>query len=108
MNDWVQIAGWVFLHFLWQGSVLAIVAAGGAAILSPRSSSLRYVVACLALAAMLAAPLLTALRARVRIVARDLRVRIDPCRRRLPDRRTARNIRVPSALLRRCSQRPRA
>ena len=27
MNEWVQIAGWVLLHFLWQGSLLAIVAA---------------------------------------------------------------------------------
>jgi beta-lactamase regulating signal transducer with metallopeptidase domain len=60
MNDWVQIAGWVLLHFLWQGSVLAIVAVAALRLCRPGSSNLRYVVACLALGAMLAAPLLTA------------------------------------------------
>lgn len=60
MNEWVQVAGWVLLHFLWQGSVLAIVAAAALRFCRLGSSNIRYVVACLALAAMLAAPLLTA------------------------------------------------
>ena len=60
MNEWVQIAGWVLVHFLWQGSALAIVAAAALRFCRRRSSSVRYVVACLALGAMLAAPLLTA------------------------------------------------
>jgi beta-lactamase regulating signal transducer with metallopeptidase domain len=60
MNEWVQIAGWVLVHFLWQGSVVAIVAATGLRFCRRRSSSVRYIVACLALGAMLAAPLLTA------------------------------------------------
>jgi hypothetical protein len=60
MNDWVHIAGWVLLHFLWQGSVLAIVAAAALRFCRLGSSNLRYVVACLALATMLVAPLLTA------------------------------------------------
>jgi beta-lactamase regulating signal transducer with metallopeptidase domain len=60
MNDWVQITGWVLLHFLWQGSLLAIVAAAALRFCRLGSSSLRYVVACLALGAMLAAPVLTA------------------------------------------------
>ena len=60
MNDWVQIAGWVLLHFLWQGTLLAIVAAAALRFCRLGSSSLRYVVACLALGAMLAAPVLTA------------------------------------------------
>ena len=60
MNEWVQIAGWVLVHFLWQGSVLAIVAAAALRFCRRRSSSVRYIVACLALGAMLAAPLLTA------------------------------------------------
>jgi hypothetical protein len=60
MNDWVQITGWVLLHVLWQGSLLAIVAAAALRFCRLGSSSLRYVVACLALGAMLAAPVLTA------------------------------------------------
>jgi beta-lactamase regulating signal transducer with metallopeptidase domain len=60
MNDWVHIAGWVLLHFLWQGSLVAIVAAAALRLCRVGSSNLRYVVACLALSAMLAAPLLTA------------------------------------------------
>ena len=60
MNEWVQIAGWVLVHFLWQGSLVAIVAATGLRFCRRRSSNIRYIVACFALAAMLAAPLLTA------------------------------------------------
>ena len=60
MNEWVQIAGWVLIHFLWQGSALAIIAAAALRFCRRRSSSVRYSVACLALGAMLAAPLLTA------------------------------------------------
>jgi beta-lactamase regulating signal transducer with metallopeptidase domain len=60
MNEWVQIAGWVLIHFLWQGSALAIIAAAALRFCRRRSSTVRYIVACLALGAMLAAPLLTA------------------------------------------------
>lgn len=60
MSEWVHIAGWVLLHFLWQGSVLAIVAAAALRSLRLSSPNIRYAVACVALGAMLAAPLLTA------------------------------------------------
>jgi len=60
MNEWVQIAGWVLLHFLWQGSLVAIVAVTVLRFCRLGSSNIRYVVACFALAAMLAAPLMTA------------------------------------------------
>ena len=60
MNEWVQIAGWVLLHFLWQGSLVAIVAATVLRFCRLGSSHIRYVVACFALAAMLVAPLTTA------------------------------------------------
>ena len=60
MNEWVQIAGWVLIHFLWQGSALAIIAAAALRFCRRRSSRVRYSAACLALGAMLAAPLLTA------------------------------------------------
>ena len=60
MNEWVQIAGWVLLHFLWQGSLVAVVAVTVLRFCRLGSANIRYVVACLALAAMLAAPLMTA------------------------------------------------
>lgn len=60
MNEWVQIAGWVLLHFLWQGSILAILAASVLGCSRRASPNVRYVVASLTLGAMLAVPLLTA------------------------------------------------
>jgi beta-lactamase regulating signal transducer with metallopeptidase domain len=58
-SDVVDAVGWALLHFLWQGALIA----GGlelALACSPRSrSSLRYAACCVALAAMLAAPVLT-------------------------------------------------
>ncbi len=60
MNEWVQIAGWVLLHFLWQGSLVAIAAVTVLRFCRLASSNIRYIVSCFALAAMLAAPLMTA------------------------------------------------
>ena len=60
MSDWVQIAGWVLLHFLWQGSILAVLAAAALRFCRLGSSTARYLAACIALGAMLAAPIVTA------------------------------------------------
>lgn len=49
--------GWALLHFLWQGTALAALAA--AAMAFSRRTSLRYVVAVAALALMLLAPVVT-------------------------------------------------
>ena len=58
-QPWVERLGWVLVHFLWQGTLIAAVYA--AARYRARSSrpQLRYLLACAALAAMLAAPVAT-------------------------------------------------
>ena len=47
--------GWTLLHSLWQFALLAALLAGALELLRRRSANLRYLVGCLALAAMLAA-----------------------------------------------------
>ena len=61
---WIDVAGWTLLHFLWQGAGIAAMAFV-AALLAARTAppQTRYVVACIALVAMVAAPLVTASRA---------------------------------------------
>jgi hypothetical protein len=57
---WAQRLGWTLLHFLWQGTVIAILYAVIRALLRRSLSAQgRYALACLALAAMTAAPPLT-------------------------------------------------
>jgi len=57
---WVQQLGWTLLHFLWQGSAIALVWALLRAFLRRSLSAQgRYLLACLALSAMVAAPLVT-------------------------------------------------
>ncbi len=60
MTPFLQSAGWALIHFLWQGTAIAIVASVALRLLERRSASLRYVVACVGLVAMLAAPAATA------------------------------------------------
>src|SRR5215471_12238906 len=47
------------LHFIWQGTVIAMITAAGLRMLRHRSAEARYAFAIGALACMLAAPLLT-------------------------------------------------
>jgi uncharacterized protein (TIGR03435 family) len=60
MNPWIDVAGWSLLHFLWQGAAIAAIAGTTLWLLRDRSPQTRYAVACVALFAMLAAPLITA------------------------------------------------
>ena len=60
MSAGIQIAGWTLLHVVWQGTAIALVTAGALRLLGQRSANTRYVVACLGLAVMLAAPVVTA------------------------------------------------
>ena len=55
----VHRLGWTLLHFLWQGAVIAGLFAVAQTGLRRRSSNARYLTGCLALAVMLAAPVLT-------------------------------------------------
>ena len=57
---WVQRLGWTLLHFLWQGSMIVIVYAILRRVLARSIGAQgRYVLACMALAAMAVAPPLT-------------------------------------------------
>ena len=57
---WIDVAGRTLLHFLWQGAGIAAIAFVLLFWLRNRAPQTRYVVACFALAAMVAAPLVTA------------------------------------------------
>src|SRR4051794_12757476 len=64
--DWmqhsaVQRIGWTLLHFLWQGTAIAWLAAIGLALLRRRSAAGRYTLCCVAMAAMAIAPVATGL-----------------------------------------------
>src|SRR5687767_2846458 len=53
MNAWMYVAGWVLVHFVWQGAVLAVAAAVVLHLCHRQSASMRYAIACGAMAAML-------------------------------------------------------
>lgn len=55
-QPWVERLGWTLVHFLWQG---ALIAAMYAAARRSRTVQFRYVLACIALAAMVMAPIVT-------------------------------------------------
>ena len=61
MNPMIDLAGWTLIHFVWQGAALAAIAGGLMWLLRHRSPEARYGVACVALIAMLAAPIVTAM-----------------------------------------------
>ena len=60
MNPWTQITGWTLVHFVWQGGLIALATAAALQLCRQRSSEARYAIACAGLAAMLAAPVVTA------------------------------------------------
>src|SRR5687768_6234628 len=60
MSTWITVTGWTLLHFVWQGTLIALAVGAAMRLLRHRSSHVRYTVACAGLALMLLAPLLTA------------------------------------------------
>jgi uncharacterized protein (TIGR03435 family) len=60
MNAWIYVAGWVLVHFVWQGAVVALAAIGVLHLCRRQAASLRYVIACGAMAMMLAGAVATA------------------------------------------------
>ena len=59
-QPWVERLGMTLLHFLWQGLLIAIVyAAARRSVARTSSPQTRYLLACTALAAMIAAPFVT-------------------------------------------------
>jgi uncharacterized protein (TIGR03435 family) len=60
MNAWMHVAGWALVHFIWQGTVVALVAALVLHLCRRRTASVRYLIACGAMVAMLFAVVMTA------------------------------------------------
>ena len=60
MNAAVHVTGWMLLHFVWQGAAISAIATLMLRTARGASARLRYVVACIGLAAMLAMPFATA------------------------------------------------
>ena len=60
MRDWIDVTGWTLLHFVWQGALLGFAVAGVLWLCRRRSANARYAVASGGLAALLAAPVVTA------------------------------------------------
>jgi uncharacterized protein (TIGR03435 family) len=59
-QPWAERLGWVLIHFLWQGLLIAVLYAGARRGLARgASANARYLLACVALAAMMAAPPVT-------------------------------------------------
>lgn len=61
MSPWIDVAGLTLVHFVWEGALVGLLAMVSLWLLRSRSPQTRYIVACAALAAMVAAPLLTAI-----------------------------------------------
>ena len=60
MTPLVDLVGLTLIHFTWQGVVIGVTTAATLRALARRSSQARYLAACLALLAMLIAPMITA------------------------------------------------
>jgi uncharacterized protein (TIGR03435 family) len=60
MNAWMHVAGWVLVHFVWQGAVVALVAALILRLCRSRAAAVRYVSACGAMGVMLLGVIATA------------------------------------------------
>jgi beta-lactamase regulating signal transducer with metallopeptidase domain len=55
----VEALGWALIHFVWQGALIAVVAALVLHLLRRRSANTRYLVGCGAMALMIVAPIAT-------------------------------------------------
>src|SRR5262249_12630762 len=62
MAPWIEVAGWTLLHFVWQGTAIAAVAAIGLRLQRTADPHVRYALATAAMVTMLMAPLATAAR----------------------------------------------
>ena len=60
MNAWMHVAGWVLVHFVWQGAVVAIAAALVLHLCRRQAASVRYLIACGAMTVMLLGVVTTA------------------------------------------------
>lgn len=58
-SAWVERLGWALLHFVWQGAAIAVVLVVVLRFARNRSANFRYAAACVALAVMALAPVVT-------------------------------------------------
>ncbi len=58
-QPWVERLGWTLVHFLWQGLAITVLYADARRAMTRASANARYLLACAALAAMMAAPVAT-------------------------------------------------
>jgi hypothetical protein len=61
MTSWIDVVGWTLVHFVWEGALIAVIAACLLRFLRASRPQFRYIVACAALAVMLVSPVATAL-----------------------------------------------
>ena len=54
MNPWIEVTGWTLIHFVWQGTLLALATAAALGLCRRSAAEVRYAIACLGLTAMLA------------------------------------------------------
>jgi uncharacterized protein (TIGR03435 family) len=59
MSAWTYVAGWALVHFVWQGAGVALLAALLLRMCRHRSASVRYLIACGAMVAMLVSVAIT-------------------------------------------------
>ena len=52
-STWTAVLGWTLIHFLWQGTAIALALAMGLAVLPRRAARIRYAAGCFALLLML-------------------------------------------------------
>jgi hypothetical protein len=57
---WTAVLGWTLIHFLWQGTAIALALAMALAVLPRRAARIRYAASCFALLLMLIVPAVTA------------------------------------------------
>ena len=60
MNPWIEVTGWTLIHFVWQGTLLALGTAAALGLCRRSAAEVRYAIACLGLTAMLATAAATA------------------------------------------------
>lgn len=58
-HPWSQVLAWTLIHFLWQGALLGLLAAGTLMLMGGRRPALRYIAACLFLGLMALSPAVT-------------------------------------------------
>ena len=93
MNSWIDVAGWTLVHFLWQGAAIAAMAGVLFWLLRHRSPQTRYVLGCISLVAMIAAPLVS-----VAVLSRSIAVAGSRAELPVPLEAGPRDVSVPDAL----------